>query len=139
MPPPHAGFFSSRLHDLSIVKRLTASEVRKTVEALVNTPTRSEAAERLGVSRATLYRRLQDPRVLNALEEYYTTLREELTRGVLHRVEEYLRIQDELLASENETVKLRLFLGVLQYLLKLPEVQKRELDEVIDDLDPRRN
>lgn len=127
-------------HDLSSVKRLTASQVRETVEALISSPTRSEAASRLGIGRTALYRRLQDPRVIEALEVYYTTLREELTRGVLQRVEEYLRIQDELLASENEMVKLRLFLGVLQYLLKLPDTQKKEVDgEVIDDLDPRRN
>lgn len=127
-------------NDLSIVKRLTAAQVRETVDALINTPTRSEAAQRLGINRATLYRRLQDPRVAEALVAHYAAMREELTRGVLHRVEEYLRLQDELLASENEMVKLRLFLGVLQYLMKLPDVQKREVDgEVIDDLDPRRN
>lgn len=117
------------------MKRLTEKRVREIVDAVLSSPSRAEAARRLGVARSTLYEWLKDPRVQTLINAHYEHLREELITGLLARTERYLEILDELLATGNEQTRLRLLLGILQHLARLPEKKPEHEDEVISDLD----
>lgn len=122
------------------MKRLSTQEVKRTVEAVVDAPSLSEAARRLGLSRQALYQRLRDPRVQEILSEYQTRLREELTLGILGRAEKILEALDDLLTMGSEQARLRLVLGAMQFLARLPDVSKTQVDgEVIDDFEHSRN
>lgn len=122
------------------MKRLSTQEVKRTVEAVVDAPSLSEAARRLGLSRQALYQRLRDPRVQEILLEYQTRLREELTLGILNRTEKILGALDDLLTMGSEQARLRLVLGAMQFLARLPDVSKTQVDgEVIDDFEHSRN
>lgn len=116
------------------MKRLSTQEVKRTVEAVVDAPSLSEAARRLGLSRQALYQRLRDPRVQEILSEYQTRLREELTLGVLSRAERILSVLDDLLASGSEQARLRLVLGAMQFLTRMSDGRVHQVEgEVIDD------
>ncbi|MCX7689065.1 MAG: helix-turn-helix domain-containing protein [Fimbriimonadales bacterium] len=117
------------------MKRLTEKQVREIVDALLSTPSRTEAARRLGVARSTLYEWLKDPRVRGLIDAHYEHLREELLAGLLARTERYMEILDELLENGCEHTRLRLLLGILQQLARLPEKKTEYEDGVIGDLE----
>jgi len=114
--------------------RLTTREISRTVEVILDSPSMTEAARRLGLSRQALYQRLRDPRVQEVLVEYQARLRDELTLGVLSRAERILSAMDDLLEFGSEQARLRLVLGAMQFLTRMSDGRVHQVEgEVIDD------
>lgn len=131
----------NRARDISIV-RLKAAEVERTLEALVECPTLTAAAQRLGITRQALYKRLQSPSVARALSEQQQALWVALRTRLLQRADAALHALDEVLQARVVRprelavlqLKARTALALLDRLAKLTLAGEAEAHaQVVDD------
>jgi len=116
--------------------RLNAQQ-QQTLSLLVTGKRVEEIAEKIGVHRSTIWRWRQDPEFIAQWNQILTDTREEQTRSLLELQQEAIEALRGSLRSENDMVRLRASLSVLEKVASLTvgstdseEVQRDQIQAI---------
>ena len=107
--------------------RLNAQQ-QQTLSLLVTGKRVEEIAEKIGVHRSTIWRWRQDPEFIAQWNQILTDTREEQTRSLLELQQEAIEALRGCLRSENDMLRLRASLSVLD---KVKGLSVRSIDSVV--------